>query len=50
MKKTLYTNGNWKIVKRDNLYYIYKGRNLIDNGESFEEAYNLLDKYKKNVE
>ena len=47
--KPSYTNGKWKIIKRDGIHYIYEGRKLIDNSESFDEAYELLQKHKKSI-
>lgn len=47
--KSLYTIGKWKINKRDGIYYVYEGRKQIDNSESFNEAYALLHKHKKNI-
>lgn len=47
--KPLYTNGNWKIIKRKEIYSIYRGRELIDSSDNFEEAYSLLDKHKKSI-
>ena len=45
--KTVYTNGSWRIKRRDDMYRIYNGKEYIDESESFDEAYDLLVKYKK---
>ena len=47
--KPSHTYGKWKIVKRKKEYSIYEGRKLIYSSESFNEAYELLDKYRKSV-
>ncbi len=42
--KIIYTNGTWRIKKRDDMYRIYNGTKYIDESESFDEAYDMLVK------
>jgi len=45
----VYSYKTWKIKKIDDEYHIYNGRKKIDSEVSFDEAYNLLDKYRKSI-
>ena len=47
--KIVYSNGSWKIKKREDMYRIYHGKKFIDESDNFEEAYSLLDKHKKSI-